>query len=852
MAQPANNACDSALVITALSDSIAFTTLGATTDGPEHPTACLPSSGATPGIIYNDVWFKWTATLTGTIEFSTCNRADFDTKIAVYGPDVACPGADANVLACSEDGAGCANFESYLTFEAEQGKTYLLRIGGWGDGAPGESGSGTFSLKEFQQQSTPENNTCETAKVVMMGEGIEFTTIGATTDGPEHPTACLPAGGATPGIMYNDVFYQWTATFSGTAEFSTCGTANFDTKIAVYGPNAACPLTDADVISCSEDAGGCAGFTSKLKFEVIEGQTFILRIGGWGDGAPGESGFGTFALTNVTVSEGPANDNCANAITVMLSDSIAFSTLGATTDGPRHPTACLPSGGATPDVIYNDIWYKWTAQETGAVEFSTCNKANFDTKIAVYGPDVACPGSDENIIACSEDGPGCANFESVLVFDAEAGKTYLLRIGGWGSGAPGESGFGSFSLLPFAPTNAPVNDNCFGAITLDLGASDSTLVQFSTMGARTSGPEHEPQSCFDVGERFVYNDIWYTWTSTFTGTLEWSNCGTSNFDSRMAVYLASENECAISTDSLIGCSDDGLDAFDNNCGNFTSRAIFPVIEGRVYKFRLGGWSPSDVGDGVFTVKRVEPVPPPANDNCENAAAAFIATAAEADAFDVAFEGTNRSATFQEVSNPVCRGSGEYIDVWYRFNSGFNTALEFRFFPVQERTNFIVELFADCNTTADSTGASYCLSTAAFSGRRAFTDTISGFSGQPTEWLLRISTRITNEAPGEFLFQLVGDPFNVGLNLLELQNFVFFPNPATQTANVRFDIKKASNTRMSITNAMGQVVFKQNLGLLLPGQQHLEIDIARLANGIYFFNIQTEEGLKTVRFIKSNQ
>lgn len=849
---PINNTCDSAIVITVLSDSIPFSTIGATTNGPEHPTACLPSSGATPGIIYNDVWFKWTATLTGKIEFSTCNKANFDTKIAVYGPNVECPGSDANILACSEDGPGCANFESVLTFDAEEGKTYLLRIGGWGNGAPGESGFGTFSLKLFEESGTPPNNTCETAIEVNLGEGIEFTTIGATTDGPEHPTACLPAGGSTPGIIYNDVYYKWKANFTGTAEFSTCGTANFDTKIAVYGPNAACPLTDADVIGCSEDAGGCAGFTSKVKFEVMEGQTFILRIGGWGSGAPGESGFGTFSISNITVSEGPVNDNCDNAITVMLSDSIAFSTLGATTDGPRHPTACLPSGGSTPDVIYNDVWYKWTAQETGAVEFSTCNKANFDTKIAVYGPNAVCPGTDANIIACSEDGPGCANFESILVFDAEEGKEYLLRIGGWGSGAPGESGFGSFSLLPFRPTNAPINDNCFGAIELDLGASDSTLVLFSTAGARTGKPEHNPQSCFDVGERFVYNDIWYTWKSTFTGFLEWSNCGTSNFDSRMAVYVASpENECNISVDSLIGCSDDGLDINDNNCGNFTSRAVFPVEEGKVYKFRLGGWSPADLGDGVFTVKRFVPPAPPVNDNCENATPAFIATSESATNFDVVFEGTNRSGSSEGTINPVCRPSGEFLDVWYRFNSGFNKEVEFRFFPVQENTQFVVDLFSACDTRADSSGANYCLSTSSFRGQRAFIDTIVGFTGQPTEWLLRISTRITSDAPGEFFFQLVGQPFTSGVGTLELENFKFFPNPVTQTANISFDLKNASVTRLSVSNAMGQMVIKQHLGTLYAGKQNIELDTSGLANGIYFLNIQTGEGLKTIRFVKSS-
>ena len=54
----------------------------------------------------------------------------------------------------------------------------------------------------------------------------------------------------------------------------------------------------------------------------------------------------------------PANDNCANAAVVGNVTNLAFSTVGATHDGPG---ACMTS---------SNIWYKYTATCTGSATFS--------------------------------------------------------------------------------------------------------------------------------------------------------------------------------------------------------------------------------------------------------------------------------------------------------------------------------------------------------------------------------------------------------------------------------------------------------------------------------------------------
>ena len=41
------------------------------------------------GQIHNDVWFRWTSSVSGPIQMDTCAAADFDTTLAVY-PDESC------------------------------------------------------------------------------------------------------------------------------------------------------------------------------------------------------------------------------------------------------------------------------------------------------------------------------------------------------------------------------------------------------------------------------------------------------------------------------------------------------------------------------------------------------------------------------------------------------------------------------------------------------------------------------------------------------------------------------------------------------------------------------------------
>ncbi|MBN2560202.1 MAG: hypothetical protein JXQ75_04665 [Phycisphaerae bacterium] len=114
------------------------------------------------------------------------------------------------------------------------------------------------------------NDDCANAWTVGQGS-VLFSTESATTDGP--PT---PACGDDDQIYY-DIWYRFVVPTAGHLYLSTCGAADFDTKIAVYD-TVACHLLPDHLIGCNDDAPGCPDGTSALALMVRAG-SYKIRLG---------------------------------------------------------------------------------------------------------------------------------------------------------------------------------------------------------------------------------------------------------------------------------------------------------------------------------------------------------------------------------------------------------------------------------------------------------------------------------------------------------------------------------------------------------------------------------------------
>lgn len=77
------------------------------------------------------------------------------------------------------------------------------------------------------------------------------------------------------------------------------------------------------------------------------------------------------------------------------------------------------------------------------------------------------------------------------------------------------------------------------------------------------------------------------------------------------------------------------------------------------------------------------------------------------------------------------------------------------------------------------------------------------------------------------------------------NTRLFPNPASSATNVEFTNNFASNTVITVVNAVGQEVLYNDLGIV-EGTHVAELNIADFEAGIYFVNIKTENAVVTKR------
>lgn len=75
-------------------------------------------------------------------------------------------------------------------------------------------------------------------------------------------------------------------------------------------------------------------------------------------------------------------------------------------------------------------------------------------------------------------------------------------------------------------------------------------------------------------------------------------------------------------------------------------------------------------------------------------------------------------------------------------------------------------------------------------------------------------------------------------------FIVWPNPVTNTINVKFP-EQASSATLEVYNSLGQIVMTKNLDLEQPN-----VDCSSLSSGIYVYSVSTANGKQTGKFIKS--
>ncbi|MCP4256138.1 MAG: hypothetical protein GY774_01265 [Planctomycetes bacterium] len=374
----------------------------------------------------------------------------------------------------------------------------------------------------------PANDDFQNAESVGDVTNLSFDTTEATIDGPE---ACMSGA---------NIWYCYTATCSGTAIASLCG-SDFDTKLAVYYYGCSSIPTSSDLLQCSDDF---CGRQSEVAFPVTAGHSYLIEVGGYNIVE-----FGSGVL-NITCDDSPdyrpSNDDWFNADWVSSLHGLDVDTTDATLDGPG-------------DCVENpNIWYCYTASSTGEVTI-TLNGSWVDVELAIY--------EDYNIFPTWDNRIFCENIrgqQPQITFDAIADQGYLIEIAG-------TTDDGS----PQVPPTKRLNDDCYNAKLI----GNVTDLPFDTSNASFDGPGHCMTS----------PNIWYIYTATCTGNATVSLCG-SSYDTKLAVYNG--GGCNPSLSRLIECNDD-------YCG-WQSEVTIEVIAGQQYLIEVGGFG-DNTGEGLISV-----------------------------------------------------------------------------------------------------------------------------------------------------------------------------------------------------------------------------------------------------------
>ena len=403
-------------------------------------SACVFFVGDSPAIEL-DNWYRWTSVTGGVATVSTCgSAAGADTRIAIYA-GIGCP-APGSAIACDDD--TCAtSLESSVKFLTTAGQTYTIQVGSFPGATLGFLGS--LSIVE---QPPATNDNCNTPTVLAGPGPYAFDNTLATTGVQGQAEAqCLFFNSS---VVQKDVWFQWTAPFTGQTKLSFCGLTGADTRAIVY-PAGGCPALNTS-IACNDDS---CGFQSEVLWSAVNGASYLIQIGNFPNTV---AAGGAFSITQFTP---PAGDDCATPVMVAGPGPHPFRNSFATTGVQGQNEGECDYYQSTN--ISRDLWYCWTAPSSGKFDVSTVGLTTVDTKLAVYAG-CGCPSGAA--ISCADDACGSGVLQSATSFVAVAGQSYTIQIGSF-PGIGATYGPGTFVVQP----NSTPDSGC----RYDDGASNGAV-----------------------------------------------------------------------------------------------------------------------------------------------------------------------------------------------------------------------------------------------------------------------------------------------------------------------------------------------------------------------------------------
>lgn len=307
------------------------------------------------------------------------------------------------------------------------------------------------------------------------------------------------------------------------------------------------------------------------------------------------------AFTNV-FAQAPANDNCANAITLVV-DAPCIS---GTNRNATMQTGEVAGARCWANNPNNTVWYTFKTGAAGSYIISTDNGTYTDTEIKLYSGN--CPGSNPAEVGCSEDDGIYETLAGVITANLLANTDYLVQVDVYDdptSTDPYDNFCISVKTNPTI-TDQPLTNDCIsGAIDLTsqiygLNASVPFLCKKFDFKNSVSAPTREIVNldnipCYSGTPSPKYFAIWYKFTISGSAPKTWLDV--ISYKTSSNKYVAALYKGTPATPTCVGGDTiKGLTYVDCSAGGFW---IAPPSTNDV----LGG--ALDVADASVTYPRLD-------------------------------------------------------------------------------------------------------------------------------------------------------------------------------------------------------------------------------------------------------
>ena len=446
-------------------------------------------------------WYVLSVPSVQTIQVSTMSPlTDFDTKLHVFSSNSINACGMMNCIGSNDDFGG--TLQSQMTFVANPGLFYFIRVGGY----LALSGNYELSIDGLCAVGCTDSTACNYNSAALADDGsCEYCSCSAAC-GCTDSNACNfdPQATTDDGSCYNTILVDVGSDFSaceGQSLFiggmTTAQNPTYSWSFAgiIISTDSAL-LVQATTTGIYEltvtDANGCSGVDYMLLYvnNCIAGclDSSACDFNPQAN-TPDNCDYSCLGCTDaeaINYEAGATIDNgscyyagegttCSNPISLSCAEGwYSGVTVGVANDNTTSGSNVC--GGISSS---GQRWYVYEAAFNSTITVSTINSlTNYDTYLKVFTG--SC--GDLSCVAFNDDIPG-TSFQSQVVFEAQAGTTYFIRVGGFASqqgtyGLTFECGGGC--LDPQAcnyQENAPFDDgsctygaDCFGCT--DVNASN--------------------------------------------------------------------------------------------------------------------------------------------------------------------------------------------------------------------------------------------------------------------------------------------------------------------------------------------------------------------------------------------